>query len=1218
MPNLTEFRRVSPFRCVGVPGASELAADSRLAIAALLVFFSALPLGSNPANGQVLAPFLNSPQRESDESTESKLDAKPKAEAATSGEDDKPVVAAPADTGAVFKTLASRVEQSQLSDEDKAATLATIAQGESQLAEIQTQQKLVDERTDTLSIVPQRAKKLTEKLSELTKFKPALPEDQTLPNLEVQLANADAELVIAKKAASDAETAMARATGRHREIETELPALQEKLTTLTVKDEASDAEKAASLLAQAKRAETQVAVKLVTARIAALNAEAALLAAEVAANMPQLRRDVAVRQSENLQAQNDLIKTAVEKKRAVEAAKRVESANEQLATLHPALQPIGEKNKKLAKDSQTLAKDIEAVRLLLEERTLKLEQLESSLKQAETRVDTVGLTDAVGAMLRNLKQGLPSAGEFHLRAAERQTLINDTQYELFELTDLRNKRLELMVDQIFATANPPMSLQQRADLSGEAKELLQQQRADFLDPAIRTQTNYFNALVSLSTVEQQILKTVESIRLYVDERVLWVRSTKPLTSQLSQWFQNREPEASQLMPSSDEGWFLHSAAWDGAWQRLFDEVKRRFFLWLASVVALIALLRLRVSLRKEIADLGHQVSQAGYTRFGPTMKTILLTVLTAAPLFLIFAFLSWRLHAVAGGITGMNALSRAAFAFALGYFPAEILRQICRPKGLAESHFALPSNKVAIVRRNMRLILFIVIPLLTAASFLDTSGLAFGRDTLTRCFFIAAMIALALIVARLFNPQHGVFSQFIRSRPTGWAARLVFVWYPLLIGLPVALAILALVGYYFTSQQLGWRLYRSTVALSILSVVSLLVLRWAMLRRRQLKIDELRQRRAAAAESAANSDAPPELLDENSIDLSSQVQQTRQILQTAMIVFGLAWLWVVWKDVVPALGLFDRWPLWESTKTISEIVPTDDGGSITRTRDVPEKITIADVGFSLLSFGLMIVAIRDLPGLLDFAVLRRLPFDRSTRYAITSLTTYLIAMLGLIVCCYGIGLRWNQIQWMATALTFGLAFGLQEMFANFIAGIIILFEQPIRVGDVVEIDGVTGVVSRIRIRATTITSWDRKDYIVPNKEFITGKLLNWTRSDEIARLTLEVGIAYGANTNLARDLLLKAANDHTEVLSEPPPIASFEQFGDNSLNYKLRVYIKSYEKRFHVSHDLHTAVNDLFAEAKIEISFPQRDLHLRTVPEPMLKQIVEHAASVAKPDVAKD
>jgi potassium efflux system protein len=177
----------------------------------------------------------------------------------------------------------------------------------------------------------------------------------------------------------------------------------------------------------------------------------------------------------------------------------------------------------------------------------------------------------------------------------------------------------------------------------------------------------------------------------------------------------------------------------------------------------------------------------------------------------------------------------------------------------------------------------------------------------------------------------------------------------------------------------------------------------------------------------------------------------------------------------------------------------------------------------------------------------------------------------------------------------GLGFGLQEIFANFISGLIILFERPIRVGDVVTVGGVTGTVSRIRIRATIITDGDRKELLVPNKEFITSRLVNWTLSDDIIRIVIPVGIAYGSDTRLARELLLKAARDHVGVLTDPAPEAFFLGFGENSLNFDLRVHVAGLKDYMTVSNDLNMAIDDAFRQAHIEIAFPQRDIHIRSI-----------------------
>ena len=194
-----------------------------------------------------------------------------------------------------------------------------------------------------------------------------------------------------------------------------------------------------------------------------------------------------------------------------------------------------------------------------------------------------------------------------------------------------------------------------------------------------------------------------------------------------------------------------------------------------------------------------------------------------------------------------------------------------------------------------------------------------------------------------------------------------------------------------------------------------------------------------------------------------------------------------------------------------------------------------------------------------------------------------------------IGVGWSKVQWLVAAVTFGLGFGLQEIFANFVSGLIILFERPMRVGDVVTVSGVSGIVSRIRMRATTITDWDRKELIVPNKEFITGQLVNWTLSDRVLRIVFRVGVAYGSDTRLVHRLLLKAAAEHPSVLSDPPPQALFVAFADSTLAFELRVYVPGLEVYGAVQHELNTAIDSSFRTAGIEIAFPQCDVHVRSI-----------------------
>jgi potassium efflux system protein len=255
-------------------------------------------------------------------------------------------------------------------------------------------------------------------------------------------------------------------------------------------------------------------------------------------------------------------------------------------------------------------------------------------------------------------------------------------------------------------------------------------------------------------------------------------------------------------------------------------------------------------------------------------------------------------------------------------------------------------------------------------------------------------------------------------------------------------------------------------------------------------------------------------------------------------------------------------------------------------------VTLADLTLGLIMLVITVLAAKNIPGVLEIALLQRLPLDAGARYAIASLTQYLIAGIGVFVAFSTLGLQWSNIQWLVAALSVGLGFGLQEIVANFISGIILLFERPIRVGDVVTIDNITGKVSRIRIRATTIINWDKQELLIPNKEFITGRVINWTLTDKINRIVINVGIAYGSDVERAMQLMLEAAGENENVLDDPKPVVSFEGFGDNALILILRSYLGSMDYRIDTITALHQAINAKFNAAGINIAFPQRDIHL--------------------------
>jgi len=179
-----------------------------------------------------------------------------------------------------------------------------------------------------------------------------------------------------------------------------------------------------------------------------------------------------------------------------------------------------------------------------------------------------------------------------------------------------------------------------------------------------------------------------------------------------------------------------------------------------------------------------------------------------------------------------------------------------------------------------------------------------------------------------------------------------------------------------------------------------------------------------------------------------------------------------------------------------------------------------------------------------------------------------------------------------TGLSVGIGFGLQKIIANFISGLIILFERPIRIGDYVTIGDQSGTVSRIKIRATTLKDLDNREILIPNEALISERVMNWTLSSSITRLIVPVGIAYGSDTDAAREIMLEAVKDLPKVLKTPAANVLFMGFGESSLDFEIRVYLNNFDDRVPMTHVVHTEVNKALEAAGISIPFPQRDLNI--------------------------
>ncbi len=246
-----------------------------------------------------------------------------------------------------------------------------------------------------------------------------------------------------------------------------------------------------------------------------------------------------------------------------------------------------------------------------------------------------------------------------------------------------------------------------------------------------------------------------------------------------------------------------------------------------------------------------------------------------------------------------------------------------------------------------------------------------------------------------------------------------------------------------------------------------------------------------------------------------------------------------------------------------------------------------------LLFGLVIFA-GTVTNILRSRVLRFAGINRGAQEAIVIFAKYGLIFVGTLVLLQVWGLDISSLTIVASALGVGIGFGLQDIAKNFGSGIVLVFERPIQVGDFVEVGEYTGTVERIGPRSTEIRTLDRVSIIVPNSRFLEKEVINWSHRDPISRLHLPVGVAYNSDPKVVQAALLKAASSHPSVLQTPPPEVFFKDFGDSALNFELLVWTAEPNKQFLLKSDLYYNVYEVLQQRRIEIPFPQRDLHIRS------------------------
>jgi len=936
---------------------------------------------------------------------------------------------------------------------------------------------------------------------------------------------------------------------------------------------------------------TQVRRMELSCRVLALESQLEMYKSETArheaiAELLPMMRDIAKREKNACEAKVAQWQTVVTNHRKLESEKQAAEARRQVQDAHPALRSLAERNSALADQRKSLADSLARVGRQVQAVDKNVELLQQQYKKAEQRVQKAGHSATVGLMLRRQKENLPSLRECGQTLREIQSEMPKASLAHIEIEDERESLgdIEKVLPTVLASLAAEGNIGANKPLEQVVRDLLKT-KLELLDSLATDYESYLDDLSDLEVSNGKLADEIQKSSNYINELVLWIRSANML------WVDDlgRAVEGS-LAVIAPEPW-VEVGKHCG-----LDTVKRPLpALGVLLIFALFLIFQAR--LRTKMMAACSTKSRGLSLRFQPTLQAIGLAAVVATGWPLLLAYLGWRISTatIANGLG--TALGIALLYAAVLFWVSEFVKNMLRPDGPAETHLGWSTISTKLFRTKLRWLTVLGIPLAIITVGLQYFQNGEWSNSLGRLVFVIGMFLLAYFMHSILNSKESILREAISKDNGTWFARLRKLSHTVGVGVPSLLAVLAIAGYYYTALQVALR-WQATLGVSLALLFGYSVAAcWCLVKRRNLAIQQSRERQQQVAQGAAASESgasvPAIQIEDQQPDLTAIHEQLRYLLRHVAIVGMVVCTWFIWSDVLPALKVLDRVVLWE---TIVEVAETNEGlnGKLEQTMvDRPVTTTLRHLLFAgLLVVGTFIIG-RNLPALLEVTLLQRTPFDKGGRHAIAVLLKYSVALTGLFLACRTLSFTWSSVQWLAAGMTVGLGFGLQEIFANFVSGLILLLERPIRVGDVITLGDVTGTVTGMRIRATTVTNWDRKELIVPNKDLITGRLLNWTLSDSTNRIVITVGVAYRSDPQRARQIILEAVASHPNVLDEPATNVTFEEFADSALNLVVRAYISSMEVRLATINDLHILIHTALRQAGIEIAFPQRDINVR-------------------------
>ncbi len=788
-----------------------------------------------------------------------------------------------------------------------------------------------------------------------------------------------------------------------------------------------------------------------------------------------------------------------------------------------------------------------------------LDSLIQTQRNIEEQISALQGTLVLSRIINQQKQALPTDSLI-------KGLANDIANLRVEIFDLSQKR-----DELYNMSNVISKLETTHKVlfdDSEKKTLtsILTEREKILVDLIKTLNLQLNLSNEIEATQRQIITISDNLQSQLQQQSFWVQSNNPIDLSWVETFP-KQAIAEVAMLTRYLG---------------FENLGQN----LPSTLAFIAILLLiyglivwkKPSIKARLATLNSQINTLKNDSHWHTPEAMFWTIILALPSGLMFLSVA----TVVLYLFFPNPLAASVWvtkAFGYWLFFATVL-SLLRPNGLAYRHFGMPQTSNEIFQRIIKQSVWIVVLLLVSSIFSQVEVIGFTNDVIGQVVTIVALALCTFVVRPLLDrgiqEYENAKTEDGKKRSVSLFKLLRFV----LFIVPLTLIVLILLGYYYTAVYLIEHIIKTYLVALVWVFGRYFAYRSLTISSRRMAYRRLQKKREKIREQnlEQGKDESKEK-PEDVIKISTVNEQIFRMADLIGWVVLFASLYAIWSDLISIAYYLNNVILWEQVETTSK-------------GTVVESVTLLNILRSVLYVIVTYVLVKNIKGILEVTFFSRIKLSKGTPHTITAVLTYFLVCFGSISAFTSLGISWSKIQWVFTALSVGLGFGVREIFGSFVSGTILLFERPIRVGDKVTVGNFTGVITRIRLRSTTLVDDEHKEVVLPNQAFVTDRFINWTYNNTITRLQVIIKISTDANLELVRTLLYQVASEAPKVMEDPAPNVNLIGFGEGWIEHEFTVYVPELDDRSATRNFLYKRITELFNQHQIKIAFNQMDVHL--------------------------